>query len=153
MKVSVICVGASGHGDVRWPKRRVLKRKQYRVFSLQCAGDSRQPGEGLRCSRYHKPCFHRKCRGNAGTVSRSSWYAVGRFPISVCTSQQSEHDGTVLENSCGRAALVRTQQNIDAVRVAMQINPRKYMLKIVFKILVDYHFVRHSAHYAFSKTS
>jgi hypothetical protein len=79
----------------------------------------------LTMRRHHKPCFHRKCSGNAETVSRSSWYAVGHLPLSICTFQQFEHDGTVLENSCGCAALMHTPQDIEAVRVAMQINPRK----------------------------
>ena len=58
-------------------------------------------------------------------VSRSSWYVEGHFPVPVRTIQQFEHDGTVLENSCRRAARVPNTQNTEAVRVAMQRNPRK----------------------------
>jgi len=84
--------------------------------SMYCTRDGRHSGEGLRCSRYHKPCcFCRKYSGNSETVSCSSWYAVDHFPLSIRAVQQFEHGGTVLENSCRRGAHVRNPQNIYAV--------------------------------------
>jgi hypothetical protein len=60
--------------------------------------------------------------------------------------QQFQQNGSVLERKRGRAASVRTAQNIDAIRVAMQRSPAKSTRRASAELTISRRSVRRILH-------